>query len=197
MVNVTSRAASDLFSAPKLLPITLPVRFDEALGIQHPARWLGLYWEPELEQVCYTDGDVVGMGNAQAWRIFCAHSQIKPVLDSYRLGNHGDAAQHLLLLDRDRNQLYVGESTLIEDCLSHPASLNLLSGLDAPADQRWLYSLKQRSLKRLQPFKNYFAKGSRDKKLLFLIGVPAIAIGVYLLHEVGESIFDLLEFWDD
>lgn len=192
MVNITSKQDFSVFSPLKQLSIKPPAQLAEALGIHHPGRWLGLYWEPELEQVCYTDGNTVNTGNAQSWQLFCNHSQVEPVLAPYRLGNNGNPAQHLLLLDRESRRLYIGESTLVEECLRHPESLSLLARLDASSTQPW-----PQPPKNLQSFKRYFFRTFKDKKLLFLLGVPIIVVAVYLLREAGDFVFDLLELWDD
>ncbi len=180
---------SNFYSTVQRLPIKLPAQFDQSLELQTPARWLGLYWEPQLNQMCYTDGENVGTGNAQSWQLFCTHSQIEPVLAAYQLGNDGGTVQDFLLLDRQSNRLYAGESDLVEDYLRNPASLDLLASLDAPLDSPWQ-----------QPqilFKEYIPQVLKNKRRLLFLGLPAIAIGFRLLHEVGDSIFELLEFWDD
>ena len=182
-------SASSFYSAVQLLPIKLPAAFDQSLGLQHPARWLGLYWEPQLDQVCYTDGEDISTGNAQSWQLFCTHPQIEPVLAPYYLGNDGRVAQHFLLLDRQTNRLYVGESVLVEDYLRHPESLNLLAELDASLDAPWRRSL--------QSWQTYLPTAVKDRRLLFLVGLPVIAIAFRLLHEVGEFIFELPELWHD
>ena len=179
----------NFYSTVQLLPVKLPAQFDQSLGLQPPARWLGLYWEPQLNQMCYTDGETVSTGNAQSWQLFCTHPQIEPILATYQLGNDGGTVQDFLLLDRQSNRLYAGESDVVEDYLSNPASLDLLASLDAPLDNPWQ-----------QPqilFKEYIPQVLKHKRRLLFLGLPAIAIGFRLLHEVGDSIFDLLEFWDD
>lgn len=192
MATLNNTYASDFFSTIDLLPITLPAGFAEALGLHHPGRWLGLYWEAQLDQVCYTDGNTVNTGNAQSWQLFCTHPQVESVLAPYQLGNDGNAAQHFLLLDCQSNRLYVGESALVEDSLNHLESLDLLAALDAPFDSAW-----QQPLRFLRPVERALPKVVKDKNLLFLLGLPAIALGFRLLHEVGEFIFELPELWHD
>ena len=179
----------DFYSSVQLLPIRLPVEFDQSLGLRNPARWLGLYWEPQLNQVCYTDGETVGTGNAQSWQLFCTHSHIEPILAPYQLGNDGHSSRHALLLDRQSQRLYVGESNLVDDYLRHPESLDLLAELDAPLDRSWYQSMR--------PWRKHLTKASKDKRLLFLLGLPAIIIASRLLHEVGEFIFELPKLWRD
>ncbi len=177
---------SYLLPAPQFQPlsVTPPAQFESALGIRSSARWLGLYWEPQLDQFCYTDGDVVNTGNAHAWQLFCAHPQIQPLLVPYQFGDNDESAHHYLLLDRQNHRLYVGESTLVEDYLKHPATLDLLAQLDEPAS--WRHRLTQQ-LWPLRP------SALKQRWLLFLIGVPAIAIAVIVLHEVVDLIFDIFD----
>ncbi|MGP1384126.1 MAG: hypothetical protein ACTS2F_11240 [Thainema sp.] len=185
---------SHTLSSPQFQPlsVTPPAQFESALGIRTSARWLGLYWEPQLNQVCYTDGDTVSTGNAHAWQLFCAHPQIQPLLAPYQLGDYDHSAQHALLLDRQNHRFYIGESALVEDYLKHPETLNLLAQLDAPTDAP--VDLPYRLRERLW---NFRLPNIKNRWLLFLIGVPVVAIAVILLHEVGDFIFDLLEFLDD
>ena len=171
------------------LSVTPPAQFESALGIRGSARWVGLYWEPQLNQFCYTDGDVVNTGNAHAWQLFCAHPQIQPLLVSYQFGDQGDhdeSARHYLLLDRQNHRLYVGESTLVEDYLKHPETLDLLAQLDEP--DSWRHRLTQH----LRPLR-LRSSAIKNRWLLFLIGVPAIAIAVIILHEFVELIFDIFD----
>lgn len=176
----------------QLLPVIPPVQFESALGIRSSARWLGLYWEPQLNQLCYTDGETVNIGNAHAWQLFCAHPQIQPSLAPYQLGNdtddNNDSVQHYLLLDRQNHRFYIGESALVEDYLKHPETLDLLAQLDTPS------TLPHRLNRHFWQVRSLKIK---NRWLLFLIGVSIVAIAVILLHEIGEFIFDLLEFWDD
>lgn len=164
------------------LSVTLPAQFEKAFGFQTPARWIGLYWEPQLGQACYTDGETVGLGSAQAWQIFCTHPDIKPLLSPYQLGDGGDSApQHYLVLDRQNQQLYVGEVAVVSDCLRHPAALEMLAQLDQPHSQpqgQWPNKLKT---------------AIHKKWLLALAGLLAVTLGFSLLHAVGEFAYEVVD----
>ncbi len=163
------------------LSITLPTQFEKAFDLQTPARWIALYWEPQLGQACYTDGETVGLGNAQAWQIFCTHPEIKPCLSPYQLGDGGDSAQHYLVLDRQSQQLYVGEAAVVSDCLRHPAALEMLAQLDQPHRQpQWQWPTQLRA-------------ALHRKWLLILAGVVSVALGFGLLYTVGEFAYDVVE----
>lgn len=163
------------------LPTPLPAQFEQAFGLQSQARWIGLYWEPQLGQACYTDGETVGLGSAQAWQLFCTHPDVKPLLSSYQLGDQGDSAQHYLVLDRQNQQLYVGEVAVVNDCLRHPAALNMLAQLNQPyrpSQWRWPKQLR----------------AAVDKKwMLALTGLLTITLGFSLLYVAGEVVYEVVE----
>jgi hypothetical protein len=159
------------------LPITLPAQFEQAFGLQIPARWVGLYWEPQLNQACYTDGETVGLGSTQAWHLFCTHPAIQPLLSPYQLGDRGDSAQHYLVLDRQNQQLYVGEVAVVNDYLRHPAALELLAQLDQ-SHRPWQAQLKA---------------AVHKKWPLALAGLLSITLGFGLLHAVGELASEVVE----
>jgi hypothetical protein len=170
-------------SAPILqrLPTTLPAQFERAFGFQTQARWVGLYWEPQLGQPCYTDGETVGLGSAQAWQLFCTHPDVKPLLSFYQLGDEGDSAQHYLVLDRQNQQLYAGEAAVVSDCLKHPAALDMLAQLNQSGRQfswRWPQKLKS----------------AADKKwMLAFAGLLAVTLGFGLLYGIGEVVHEVVE----
>lgn len=163
------------------LAIPLPAQFEQAFGLQTQARWLGLYWEPELAQVCYTDGETVGIGHTQAWQLFRSHPDIKPLLSPYRLGDDSDSAQHYLLLDRQKQQLYVGEATLVSDCLQHPATLEMLAQLHQPQSRP------------LGQWPDYLKGMIARKWLLALVGVLIVTLGFAGLYGMGEYVYEAVE----
>lgn len=163
------------------LAIPLPAQFERAFGLQTQARWLGLYWEPQLAQVCYTDGETVGIGNTQAWQLFCAHPDINPLLSSYRLGDDGNSAQHYLLLDRQNRQLYVGEAAVVTDCLQHPATLEMLAQLHQPQKQPF------------RQWQDYLKTFIAQKWLLALAGVLIVTLGFGTLYIAGEYVYEVVE----
>lgn len=163
------------------LAIPLPAHFERAFGIQTQARWLGLYWEPQLAQACYTDGETVGIGNPQAWQLFCTHPDIKPLLSPYRLGDDSNSARHYLLLDRQNQQLYVGEAAVVSDCLQHPATLEMLAQLHQPQSQPF----RQRQ--------DYLKAIIARKWLLALAGVLIVTLGFGILYMVGGYVYEVVE----
>ncbi|UZQ55908.1 hypothetical protein OOK60_07555 [Trichothermofontia sichuanensis B231] len=89
--------------------------------------------------------------------------------------------QHYLLLDRQNRQLYVGEATLVSDCLQHPATLAMLVQLPQP--QSGLCGQWQAYLKAV----------TARKWLLALVGVLIVTLRFAGLCGIGESVFEAVE----
>jgi hypothetical protein len=188
----TSRASSGL----TLLPVSVPREFDQALGLDSPARWVRLYWESELNEVCYSDGQRTGIGDTQSWKVFCGHPQVAPLLALYGLESEEGIA-HDLLLDRQNHRLYVGESEWVENCLSNPKSLALLAQLDGPSTSFLPSVLGAWPALGSSNLSRFIRRMPINKWLLYGVGIMAISFGFVLLHEFFESILDVLDFWDD
>lgn len=109
------------------LEITAHPRLEKSLGYQSENRWVAWHWEPDIEQLTYTDGKNVGAGKNIAWRVFLEHPLIRPAVEKYHLS---ETDQYWLLLDRQTRNLYVGEGKAIQSLLEQPESLTLLACLD-------------------------------------------------------------------
>jgi hypothetical protein len=68
---------------PLLEPLDLkaPSCLEAVLGYSGKSRWLGLYWKPELNHACYTDGRAIGTSSEKAWQLLCNHPAVKPLLE--------------------------------------------------------------------------------------------------------------------
>jgi len=163
--------------------------------VESHAGWeLGLYWEPELNQVCYTDGQSLRTGNEKAWQILCTHPEVKPLLQLYHFDDGvppavGDRSQsteyYYLLLDRETRKLYVGEGEVVESCLTEPQTLALLAFLDSSlavpmtnnGQKRWLNwsNLQTRPI-------------LISSALLVLLGLPAIGFGAAVILDEKDWI---------
>jgi len=109
------------------LNLTAHARLEKSLGYEYPRRWVAWHWEPDINQLMYSDGKNVGTGSALAWQVFLQHPQIAPQIQDYGL-NQTD--QYWLLLDRESRNLYIGEAKVIQNLLETPESLLMLAGLD-------------------------------------------------------------------
>lgn len=175
---------------PPLQPIhvRLPAEFEQAFELYHlEARWLGLYWEPQLSQPCYTDGETVGISNTQSWQLFRTHPDIKSLLLPYRLGDCGNSVQHYLVLDRKNQQLYVGEADVVIECLQHPSALDMLAQLNQPREQSSKYWQNYLSWQFVAGRKRLFALLSI---LLLALGYGVFSVGGEYVSEVIEDVFE-------
>jgi hypothetical protein len=109
------------------LKITAHPQLEKSLGYRGESLWVAWRWEPEIDQLIYSDGKTVGTGNNLAWLVFLQHDLVHPTLQEYNLGE-GD--RHWLLLDRKTRNLYVGEGSAVQSLLEQPESLALLACLD-------------------------------------------------------------------
>lgn len=157
-----------------------PPPLEKALAYSGDFRWLSVYWEPELNQLCYADGQLIGVGSSQAWQLFRTHPQVKPLLQSYNFGDNGQPAQHYLLLDRETRRLYVGESVFVEECLKQPQTLNLLAAMDANNAAPTVQNER-----RHQPYWEAYRTRTMivGITLLLLLGLPAIGFGSAVILE--------------
>lgn len=102
-------------------------RLEKSLGYEYARRWVAWHWEPDINQIMYSDGKNVGTASGLAWQVFLQHPQIAPAVQNYNL-NQTD--QYWLLLDRESRNLYIGEAKVIQNLLENPESLVMLAALD-------------------------------------------------------------------
>lgn len=111
----------------KRLNITAHPQLEKSLGYQSQRRWVAWYWEPDIEQAFFTDGETIGTAPSLSWQIFIQHPQVNSDLQPYQLQ---DTDQNWLLLDRKTRIIYVGDGKLVQNLLEQPESLGLLANLD-------------------------------------------------------------------
>ncbi|HAN74013.1 MAG TPA: hypothetical protein DCQ63_06780 [Planktothrix sp. UBA8402] len=109
------------------LNISIHPQLEKSLGYHSNHRWVAWYWEPDIEEAFFTDGQNLGTTSALSWQILLQHPNISSSLQQYFPDND---QQYWLLLDRKTRNLYVGEGKLIQNLLEQPDSLNLLACLE-------------------------------------------------------------------
>jgi len=62
------------------LPIPVPPQFEEALGYEGDARWVGFYWEPAGDEAMYDDGQASGDTNWTGYLAYVDHPAVAPHL---------------------------------------------------------------------------------------------------------------------
>lgn len=170
---------SELIPFIHSLDLMAPYPLETALAYSGTSRWLGLYWERELNQFCYSDGQSIGTGNNLAWQLFRTHPQVSCSLAPYQFGDNDRPTEHYLLLNRETRKLYVGEGAIVEAYLQQPQILALLAALDAnsaipavPKDDGFRLASKV-----------YRHRSMIVGSLLLLLGLPAFGIGTVLMIE--------------
>ncbi|MCC3417885.1 MAG: hypothetical protein JGK28_07920 [Microcoleus sp. PH2017_07_MST_O_A] len=109
------------------LEITAHPQLEKSLGYRGDSRWVAWRWEPDIDQLIFSDGKIVGTGNNMAWLVFLQHDLVQPALQEY---NFGEGDRYWLLLDTETRNLYVGEGKAVQSLLEQPESLALLACLD-------------------------------------------------------------------
>ena len=113
------------------LDVNAHPRLEKSLGYRANSRWVAWHWEPEINQLTYTDGQNVGTGNGTSWQVFLQHHRVNPQVQDYHLN---EADRYWLLLDRTTRNLYVGEGRDVQSLLEQPESLALLASLDSKSN---------------------------------------------------------------
>lgn len=173
--------------------LAVPPSLEQAIAYSGSSRWLALHWEPELNQLCYNDGQTVGVGNTYAWQIFRHHPKVERLCHPYHLGDDGQPARHYLLLDRETRKLYVGESIVVEECLKQSQVLSLLAALDADST-----AISVRDNLRSQSFwqERRTRATALGIALFLLLGLPAAGFGVEILEKNDWIEVELPEWLD-
>lgn len=100
---------------------------EKSLGYQENYRWVAFHWEPEINQVMYSDGKNIGTGISLAWQIFLHHPLVSAEIEEYKMN---ETDKYWLVLDRQTRNLYVGEEKIVPKMFEQPESLTLLACLN-------------------------------------------------------------------
>jgi len=100
----------------------LPPQNERQLGYFGDARFVAFRYEPRAEDVIWCDDRSFGIATG-AWQVF--FDEIVPLAELYGVnaGNHGRAAQHVLMFDRVRHTAYFAPRESAEAFLSHRSEL--------------------------------------------------------------------------
>jgi hypothetical protein len=92
-------------------PIEAPVppALAEAFGYRGKARFVAVYWSPLGDELYYDDGRLAGTGNAHPFLTYRRHPVVKPHLETYHLGSSEEEGTHVLVLDREKVAVRVGQ----------------------------------------------------------------------------------------
>lgn len=155
-------------------------RLEKALGYNADRRWVAWHWEPQINQVTYTDGETLGSANSPAWQVFLEHPGNRQILGDYDLTQ---TDQTWLLLDRKTRNIYVGDGKVIEGLLDAPESLELLADLDNEVhplrDLRYTIT-------------NPLVKWKKSRSLRYLFTLLPIGAGAALIAALGVNVWSSL-----
>ena len=96
-----------------VLPVMAPYALEEAIGYDGNARYIGMFWTPEMQMegavgglaVRLSDGRHEWLGNIAGWATFVSHPLVQPYLEKYAFIYTGGAPLQVLVLDRDTRSL--------------------------------------------------------------------------------------------
>ncbi len=89
------------------LNVPVPPMLAKAIGYTGNARFVSFQWTPYGDETDYSDGRVSATGNWQAFLAFLHHPAVSPHLKHYDFGSSDSAAKHALILDQEKQALYV------------------------------------------------------------------------------------------
>jgi hypothetical protein len=89
------------------LNVPVPPMLAKAIGYTGNGRFVSFQWTPYGDETDYSDGRVSATGNWQAFLAFIHHPAVSPQLKHYDFGSSDSEAKHALILDQEKQALYV------------------------------------------------------------------------------------------
>ncbi len=114
-----SQKMKNVASAPIRVAVPVPPMLEEAIGYNGPARFVAFSWTPYGDEAEYNDGCNAGTGAWDGFLAFVQHPRIQPAVRRFHFGSSEEEAQHTLLLDRDKRELFVAPAAHTDELLRH------------------------------------------------------------------------------
>ena len=89
-----------------------------AIGYKGKQRFVSFQWTPFGDEAEYSDGRYSATGNWQAYLAYIQHPAVSPFLTVYELGSSDSEAQHALILDREKHEIFIASVKEAENFLS-------------------------------------------------------------------------------
>ena len=102
-MNKGAQAVSDL--TPLNVPV--PPMLAKVMGYRGEARFVSFQWPPYGDEADYSDGRGSGTGDWQGFLAFIHHPAVSPQLQGYDLGSSDSEATHALILDQEKQLLFI------------------------------------------------------------------------------------------
>jgi hypothetical protein len=99
--------------------VPVPPMLEAALGYRGDARFVAFSWTPYGDEAEYNDGSSAGTGAWDGFLAFVRHPRIQPAVTRFHFGSSEQEAQHTLLLDRDKRELFVAPAAHTDELLRH------------------------------------------------------------------------------
>lgn len=106
-MTLTPDHPEEQFTEAVRLSVPVPPNLATVAGYLGKARHVAFWWEPCGDEVYYSDGQLSGTGNSNAFLAWMRHPTVGPRLRDYDLGSSEESGTHALLLDQDQEQLQV------------------------------------------------------------------------------------------
>jgi hypothetical protein len=102
-----------------LTPLNVPVppMLATAIGYIRKARFVSFQWTPAGDETEYSDGRVTAIGNCQAFLAFIHHPAVSSHLSDYDFSSSDSEAKHALILDQEKEALFVAPVREAEEFL--------------------------------------------------------------------------------
>jgi hypothetical protein len=85
----------------------VPPMLAKAIGYKGEARYVSFHWTPYGDETDYSDGRISATGNWQPFLTYIQHPSVRQFLTDYDLGSSDSEAKHALILDQQKQELYV------------------------------------------------------------------------------------------
>jgi hypothetical protein len=85
----------------------VPPMLATAIGYKGDARYVAFKWTPYGDEAEYSDGRISATGNWHPFLVYIQRPTVSPVLREYDLGSSDSDAKHALVLDREKQALYI------------------------------------------------------------------------------------------
>jgi hypothetical protein len=101
-----------------LLNAPVPPMLAKIFGYYGDARYVAFNWTPYGNEVEYSDGQIHTSKDAVGFLHYINHPAVSPLLEEYELGNSETEAEHALILDTERQEVYIAPVREVETFLS-------------------------------------------------------------------------------
>jgi len=143
--------------------IPIPDNLEILFGYRGKQRFIAIWFELELCQLCFSDGKNVDTnGFWSSWYSYITHPKMRVYFKQFNMGIEASYPDHFIVLDRKKRALYIGKESLVMDFVdkNEAISFNQIDndGIAHPLDhgsplecmQNWLEGLNNKNTEVLE-----------------------------------------------